>query len=177
MLLKNPQTRFEEIYSIYKESFPENERRTREGQKKVLENPRYRLRAMEEDGEILAFLGYWNLDSCVFVEHLATTERCRGKGYGKQLVKEVIREAKSPLFLEIEPVTEKKPMTGRRAEFYKRLGFHPNSFLYLQMPLKPLDSPVRLWIMSHGRPVTEEEFKPYKEEIYEKVYGFFTGQP
>lgn len=177
MLLKTPQTRFEEIHSIYLESFPKNERRTRDGQKMILENPRYRLRAVEEDGKILAFLGYWNLDTCVFLEHLATTGRCRGKGYGKQLVMEVLREAEVPLFLEIEPVTEKDPMTGRRAEFYKRLGFHLNSFPYFQMPLKPLDSPVPLWIMSYGGPVTEEEFKPYKEEIYETVYGSFTGQP
>lgn len=176
MLLKTPQTRFEEIYSIYEESFPESERRTRDGQKRVLESPRYRLRAMEEDGEILAFLGYWNLDSCVFLEHLATTERCRGKGYGKQLVEEVIREAKLPLFLEIEPVTEKDPMTRRREEFYKRLGFHSNSFPYFQLPLKPADAPVRLWVMSHGNTVTEEEFEIYKKEIYETVYGFFTGQ-
>jgi|GEM_PF-5389131 len=30
MLLKNPQTRFEEIYQIYKESFPNIERRTKD---------------------------------------------------------------------------------------------------------------------------------------------------
>ena len=34
MLLKKPQTRFEEIYRIYKESFPDIERRTKDDQKR-----------------------------------------------------------------------------------------------------------------------------------------------
>lgn len=171
MLLKNPQTRFEEIYRIYEESFPDVERRTRDGQREVFDDPRYRVRVMEESGEILAFLGYWDLPGCIFLEHLATTERCRGKGYGKLLVEEAMGETDKPVFLEIEPITEENPMTGRRAGFYERLGFHLNPFFYEQMPLKPSDGPIPLRIMSHGKPVAEEEFKPHKKEIYNIVYG------
>ncbi len=171
MFLNNPQSRFEEIYSVYEESFPDLERRTKEGQKKVFHNPDYRIRIVEEEGEILAFLGYWNLPGCIFLEHLATTEKSRGKGYGKVLVKEVLKEAEKPVFLEIEPVTEADPMTGRRAGFYQRLGFHLNSFDYQQMPLKPEDEPMKLMIMSYERAVTETEFEPYKKEIYRLVYG------
>lgn len=171
MLLKTPETRFEEIYRIYEESFPDVERRTREGQKKVFSDPCYRIRIVEEEGKILAFLGYWELSTSVFLEHLATTETCRGKGYGKQLVEEVVEESSKPVFLEIEPVTEEDPMTGRRAGFYERIGFHLNFFYYEQMPLKAGDTPTPLQIMSYGKAVTEEEFKAYKEEIYEVVYG------
>lgn len=171
MLLKNPLTYFEKIYSIYEEAFPPVERRTKEGQKQVLKNSSYRVRVMAEKDEILAFLGYWELDSCVFLEHLATTTQCRGKGFGKLLAEEVMKETEKPIFLEIEPVTEEDPMTGRRAGFYERLGFCINTFFYEQMPLKEGDSPVPLWVMSHGQPLTAEEFKPYKREIYEKVYG------
>ncbi|WP_077612131.1 GNAT family N-acetyltransferase [Clostridium sp. Marseille-P2415] len=171
MLLKNPQPRFEEIYRIYEESFPDVERRTKDGQREVFDNPRYRVRVMEENGEILAFLGYWDLPGCVFLEHLAATERCRGKGYGKLLAEEAVGETGKPVFLEIEPITEENPMTGRRAGFYERLGFYLNTFFYEQMPLKPSDGPIPLWIMSHGKSVTEEEFKPYKKEIYNIVYG------
>lgn len=175
MLLKNPQTRFEEIYQIYKESFPDIERRTKDDQKRVFGNPCYGVRVIEEEGKILAFLGYWDLPSCVYMEHLATTEACRGKGYGKQLVTEILEETKKPVFLEIEPITEKDPMTKSRAKFYERLGFHLNFFPYKQLPLKPKDNPTPLWIMSNGKPVTEEEFQPYKKEIYEFVYGIPGG--
>lgn len=171
MLLRNPQTRFDEIYCIYKEAFPPVERRTRDGQKKVFENSRYGVRVIEESGGIVAFLGFWELPGCVFLEHLASTKQCRGKGYGKHLVMEALRETKKPVFLEIEPITEENPMTGRRAGFYERLGFSVNSFSYEQMPLKPSDSPIPLWVMSYGGTMTEEGFKPYKKEIYEIVYG------
>ncbi|WP_394523151.1 GNAT family N-acetyltransferase [Lacrimispora sp. JR3] len=171
MLLNTPQSRFEEIYRVYEEAFPEVERRTREGQKKVFQNPDYRIRIAEEEGEVAAFLGYWNLPGCVFLEHLATAEKSRGKGYGKLLVEEVLAEAEKPVFLEIEPVTEDDPMTARRARFYERLGFYLNSFDYLQMPLKPEDEPIKLMIMSYGGPVAEKEFDVYKKEIYRLVYG------
>lgn len=171
MLLNNPASRFEEIYPIYEEAFPEIERRTREDQLKVFANPCYRLLTVEEEGCILAFLGYWKLDSCLFIEHLATTAECRGKGYGKDLVLECLNQAQGPVFLEIEPVTEEDPMTGRRQGFYERLGFFCNTFPYLQMPLKPGDEPNPLWIMSHPGAIDEEAFLPYKKEIYRSVYG------
>lgn len=171
MRLQNPQMRFEELYRIYDESFPDEEKRTKEGQRRVLEDPMYRLLVMEEHGRILAFLGYWELPDCCFVEHLATTEACRGKGYGKRLLGELTGEAGKPIFLEIEPVTEEDPMTRRRKGFYERLGFVANSFPYEQMPLKEGDRPIPLWVMSYGRAFSEEEFLPYKKEIYHYVYG------
>ena len=171
MLLKHPKSRFEEIYQVYEEAFPAIERRTREGQEKVFDHPLYRVRIVEEEGKVFAFLGYWELSGCIFLEHLATLKQSRGKGYGKRLVEEVLKETEKPVFLEIEPVTEADPMTGRRAGFYERLGFHLNPFFYEQMPLKPEDNPLRLMIMSYGAPMTKEEFLPYKKEIYEMVYG------
>lgn len=173
MMLEHGTARFEEIYHIYEESFPAIERRTREGQRTVFESPYYRVRVMEEDGVILAFLGYWDLPSCVFVEHLATTEASRGKGYGKVLVEECIAATDKPVFLEIEPITEADPMTGRRAGFYERLGFYVNQFPYEQMPLKEGDAPIALWVMSYGDVISREDFYPFKKEIYHHVYGVY----
>lgn len=170
MLLQNPKQRFEEFYKIYEESFPEIERRTKQGQKAVMSTPYYKVRVKEEDGVILAFVGYWDLPDCQFIEHLATTEACRGKGYGKKLVEECIQETDKPIFLEIEPVRKELSMTGRRAEFYQRLGFYSNSFPYWQLPLKEGDEPTVLWVMSYGAPITETAFEPFKKEIYQLVY-------
>lgn len=163
--------RFEEIYAIYRTSFPDVEQRTKDSQAAVLNNPYYRLYIREEEGKILAFLGCWHLPSCCFVEHLATTEACRGKGYGKDLIVECLADTEKPVFLEIELICEEDPMTGRRAGFYERLGFVANTFPYEQMPLKQGDAAIPLWVMSYGNAVTEEEFLPYKREIYQLVYG------
>ncbi|MDO5417976.1 MAG: GNAT family N-acetyltransferase [Lachnospiraceae bacterium] len=166
---------FDEIYPIYEEAFQAIERRSREGQRETFAHPRYRIRVIrdEETGAVISFLGYWELDSCLFLEHLATTEASRGKGHGRRLLEECKaegREKGKPLFLEIEPVTEEDPMTGRREGFYKRCGFCTNSFYYEQMPLKEGDRPIPLWVMSCPEPVSEEDFLPYKKEIYQVVY-------
>lgn len=168
--LKDIEARYKEIWSIYEEAFPDHERRTKEGQLEAMTNPYYRLLTKEENGKIMAFLGYWDLPGCCFVEHLATTPACRGKGYGKDLVIDCIKEEKKPVFLEIEPITAEDPMTARRAGFYERLGFHCNHWPYQQMPLKEGDSPCSLWVMSYQRTYGEMEFAPYKKEIYEIVY-------
>lgn len=170
MLLNNPKQRFEEFYQVYEEAFPAVERRTKEGQRAAADREGYRLRVVEENGVIIAFLSYWELDSCTFLEHLATTPACRGKGIGKALLEECLLEAKKPVFLEIEPVTAEDEMTGRRAGFYQRTGFFLNDFPYLQMPLKEGDSPIPLKVMSYPEAISEEEFLPYKKEIYLKVY-------
>ena len=171
MLLTDPQMRYDELYKIYEDAFPEPERRTREGQQRVLSDPMYRVRVKEEDGHILAFAGYWNLPGCQFLEHLATSGECRRKGYGQALVEEFLAETDKPAFLEIEPVTEKNPMTGRRRAFYERLGFVVNLFPYEQMALREGGVPIPLWVMSHRDPITEEGFMPFKKEIYRYVYG------
>lgn len=41
----------------------------------------------------------------------------------------------------------------------------------MQLPLKEEDHPIPLWVMSYGKPVTKEEFEPYKNEIHEIAYG------
>lgn len=171
MLLRDAKARFEECYAIYEDAFPPCERRQKEEQKKILENPRYRVRIQEEKGAVAAFAGYWKLPGCLFLEHLATAPLYRGRGCGGRLVKECLAETELPVFLEIEPVTGDDPASERRAAFYERLGFCTNSFPYMQLPLKDGDEPIPLWIMSHGGPVSSKRFEPYKKEIYSLVYG------
>ena len=87
------------------------------------------------------------------------------------MVEECLAGNDQPGVLEIEPVAEKGPDTGRRGWFYGPLGFFINTFPYMQLPLKEEDHPIPLWVMSYGKPVTKEEFEPYKNEIHEIAYG------
>lgn len=174
MLLNDPRKYFSELYEIYEASFPEVERRTEQDQRKVWENPVVDVRTVEMEGKTAAFLTCWKLENCRFLEHLATAPGFRGHGLGRRLVEECVEEAEKaglPLLLEIEPVTEEEPDTVRRAAFYERLGFVVNRFPYEQPPLQAGAPRIPLWVVSHGRPVNEEEFAQYKREIYRKVYG------
>ena len=174
MKLERPEQRFDELYSIYEESFPDSERRTYEDQKKTVEREGCCIRAIEEDGKIVTFLEYWDLESCIFMEYLASTKAWRNKGHGRQLLEACLREAKEkgkPAFLEIEPPTEEDPMTIRRAGFYRRLGFCLDHFPYQQPPLKSGDEWKDLMVMSYGTEIEEEKFRAYQKEIYKTVYG------
>lgn len=162
--------KFDEIYQIMTESFPEQELRSYQGQKDLLDHPWYHIYTRREQEKLLGFLTYWSLPSCVFIEHLATTERSRGKGIGRELMLECLAGTELPVFLEIEPIVEKNIITNRRAEFYKRLGFYVNEFPYQQQPLQYLHRPLDLWVMSYGKTYSEDEFMPYKKEIYAEVY-------
>ena len=103
MLLKEPQSRFEEYYRIYEESFPSKERRTREQQRDILSHPCHRVRIKEEDGSMLAFVSYWELPGCLFLEHLATTERCRGKGMESSWWRNALPRRTNPCFWRLNP--------------------------------------------------------------------------
>lgn len=174
MKLEKPAERFDEIYAIYEASFPESERRTYEDQKEALQREGCSIRVIEEEGKIVSFLEYWHLNSCIFLEYLASAEEWRNKGHGKRLIGECLEEAKEskkPLFLEIEPLTKEDPMTERRAGFYRRMGFCLNKFPYQQPPLKKGDGYKDLMIMSYGVEIEEKRFREYQKEIYSQVYG------
>ena len=98
----------DEVYEIYLESFPEMERRTREGQYRVFEHAHYHIYGKVEDGMIVAFLGYWELPSCLFVEHLASRPECRGRKFGEMLVQECLAVQINRYFWKLSPVTESR---------------------------------------------------------------------
>ena len=163
---------FNQVYEIYQEAFPDVERRPREEQMRVFADPRYHLRIWEEE-KVMAFLGYWEFNSFLFLEHLAVRRDCRGNGCGRKLMEECIQEGKQKgkaLILEIEPASEEAPVTVRREKFYHRLGFFTNYFPYEQQPYREGDQPISLWILSHPYPISEADFLPWKQEIYRTVY-------
>lgn len=161
---------FDKVFEIMDEAFPNNEMRTYEDQKKLLDNDKYNIYAhYDENNEIIGFLAYWNLNNCVFLEHLAVSKNLRGKGTGAKIILDHIKNSTLPVFLEAEPpITD---IAKRRINFYKRLGFHLNEFYYEQPSLRKNENAQRLMIMSYPDAISEEDFIKYKNEIYRDVYG------
>ena len=130
-------SKFDEVFKIMKMSFPESEIRTYEGQKNLLNNPKYRLIVKEgQDGQVLAFMAVWELNNFCFIEHLAVHPNSRGTGIGTKIIKEYLNFAKKPIVLEIEVPNDKYENTVRRKNFYEKLGFKLNNNIYYQLPLK-----------------------------------------
>ena len=68
---------FEEVYRIMEQSFPADERRKKEGQQKLLEEEKYELLGVRNEGVLLAFLAVWEFAEFVFIEHFAVSEKAR----------------------------------------------------------------------------------------------------
>ncbi|CAH0118660.1 hypothetical protein PAE9249_01152 [Paenibacillus sp. CECT 9249] len=161
--------RFDQVFTIMNASFPEIERRTYAGQKKLLSDPHYRLITETDDSDdIIAFLAVWEFSSFRFVEHIAVDPAIRGGGIGGKLMTAYIRESSKPILLEVEPPAT--DVAERRIHFYERLGFRLNPFEYVQPPLQKGQPELPLQMMSYPQLLTEEEFALFQEILYTKVY-------
>lgn len=159
---------FNTIWEIYENSFPEDERRSLDKQKKLLSNPRYSFNPIYDKNKIVAFTAIWNLPNFIFIEHFAIKKEFRGKGYGTKILKNIIEKYDKKVILEVE-----KPETHdakRRIDFYKNLGFFLNKYDYKQPPLGENKQPVPLFLMSYPIEISPEEFINIREVLYEKVY-------
>ena len=161
---------FDEIFAIMDQSFPNNEMRTYEGQLALLDREGYKVvYEKNEDGKIIAFMTVWETDNFTFIEHLATTEECRGKGVGSKLLKNYIKSSKVPVILEVEP-PETSAIAKRRIGFYERIGFKLNEYFYEQPALRHDTEKCELKIMSYPNFLDKETFSMIQNELYKKIY-------
>lgn len=159
---------FDEFWRILCEAFPENEHRSREDHKALLNNPIYQLNYIRENQQVLGFWSLWNIGAFSFMEHLALDNSCRGKGYGTKVFEILFSSLDRPLILEVErPDTEE---AQRRIALYQRLGLHLNLYDYYQPPLQPGFEPVPMYLMSWPEPLEEDAFNTVRERLYDIVY-------
>jgi len=162
-------TTFDQIYALMERSFPVSEYRTREGQRRLLSNPSYRLYTTEESGRIVAFLSLWRLDGFRFIEHLAVDPDLRGGGVGRALLLRALNaERDAPAVLEVEP--PETELSKRRIGFYQRNGFHLHDFPYCQPPMRPGQEPLPLRLMSWPIPLDPAALVRVRDELYARVY-------
>jgi hypothetical protein len=153
---------FDEVYDLMVTSFPSSERRSYEDQKALLEKHNYEIETNRNDnGELLSFMAIWQLNTSHFIEHLAVSPLSRVEGLGGK--------SEKPVLLEVEhPETE---IAKKRIQFYERLGFHLNTHDYVQPPIQAGEEPLPLHIMSYPNPISAEEFKIFKDDIFSELYA------
>jgi len=162
--------KFDSFFELMSEAFPSIERRSYEGQKKLLCDDSYNIIIdNDEDGNIRAFIANWEFNDFSFIEHFAVDRKMRGNGMGISMLEDYLKRFNKPIFLEVE--LPENDISMRRIEFYKRLGFHLNNFEYLQPPLQKQHDFLPLKVMSYPRSVNEIEFMNFKNVVYDKVYN------
>lgn len=160
---------FKEIWTIYKSSFPFDERRSLKQQLKLFKNKRYSFFAVYEIKSLVGIITLWNLNNCIFIEHLAVKRNLTGRGIGTKLLKEFISKHKKTIILEVERA--KSEANKRRISFYKRLGFKLNKHLYTQPSYAKSKSPVPMFLMAYPHKISKPKFSKVREEIHTSAYG------
>ena len=171
MLQKLKPEDFDKVFQIMELSFPEDEHRTYEEQKELLNNSLYQIYILpDESGEnIKAFVAVWEFDEMVYIEHLAVNPEFRNGGLGAMILQELISRSDKQICLEVEP--PKETMAIRRIGFYERNGFFLNEYDYMQPAIFKGRKPIPLLIMTSGRKISKEEFDRIRTVLYTKVYG------
>ena len=150
-------------------SFPQNEYQTFENQKKLLDNPNYHLLAKDdENGNLTAFMAYWDLPEFSFIEHLAVNPNCRGMGLGSKIITEFIKSYNKTIVLEIEVPHDE--ISTKRLRFYEKLGFALNTNEYYQLPLRENSTPMKMYLMSYPQKLSDTDFDKIKHNIYKYIY-------
>ena len=171
--VETPMTRemFSQVFEIMEYSFPPCERRDFEEQFSEFQRPLFRsLTAQTDDSRILGFMNYWELADFVYLEHFAVARELRRHGIGGRLMEQLhIQTNEMRVILEAEP-PEQSDYAARRIVFYRNLGFFPNDYEYFQPPYREGEIPVRLILLSQGKPLTQPEFIRVRDMLYSDAY-------
>lgn len=168
-LEKLEKTDFAQIWEIMEKSFPIDERRSREGQRAVLEDGHYQLYGCRSEEKIIAFFAVWEFPELAFVEHFAVDYRFRNGGIGAGLLQDLLKLLQVAVVLEVEPPKSELPQ--RRIRFYERNGFVLNPYEdYVQPALSEEGEELPLMIMTYPRGVSEREYEQIKDTLYREVY-------
>ncbi|SMB81440.1 Ribosomal protein S18 acetylase RimI [Desulfonispora thiosulfatigenes DSM 11270] len=163
------QETWEVFWEIYNDSFPEDEKRNLQAQKRLLDNPKYKILPYKAKNETIGFCTVWELGDFLYVEHAATHQKVRGKGHGEKMYQGLIKEYPTKIVLEVEPPDTE--IAKRRINFYQRLGFKLNSYDYVQPAYDESKKPVPLMIMSYPNNLVKDEFVDVRDTLYEQVHG------
>lgn len=77
-------------------------REEKEGQQKLLDEEKYELLGVRNEGGLLAFLAVWEFAEFVFIEHFAVSEKARNSGIGGKMLEELARQKAGKVVLEVE---------------------------------------------------------------------------
>ncbi len=157
------------VENLYIESFPPSERRPIE---KMLDfyqnNDLFFIDVAVEDGRLVGFLTYWDIDEFIFAEHFAIAPEFRNGGYGRKVMK-LFQKSPKPIILEVElPSTI---LSERRIGFYQRLGYKLWENVQYQQPAYSVDGlAIPMKLMTYGDLNVERDLIEIRSKIYSIVY-------
>ena len=170
---------FEEAISIYQESFPSNERQTKDTIKKRINENIYQMFIghLENKVVFMALLYPLKKTDFILLDYMATEESFRGKTIGTFFIKNILKKIKPKyLILEIENPRDGNNKTQRkqRMKFYKRLGAKQMKNVRYILPPLSGNVPTEMVLMvlpdySKGK-IESALVKKLIKQIYKELY-------
>ena len=157
---------FNEAFALYESAFPREERRDGKEQNRVLSKEDYHFDLIIDGDSFIGVMLYWEVGDIIFLEHFATAENVRGKGFGAKAL-EKLKEKGKIILLEIEPPVDE--ITNRRYGFYKRNGFIMNDFYLIQAKYHKGDKDLELKVLSYPRILTKKEYDKFYDYMIREV--------
>ena len=167
-LEKLAESDFPSVWKIMQDSFPADERRTMENQKKLLSEEKYELLGCKKEGKLLSFFALWQFEDFLFIEHFAVDKKARNGGLGAVMLSGLQKMNRKKIILEVEPPADE--LTKRRVAFYERNGFCLNDYFYMQPAMAENTKPIPLKIMSYPNKLSMIDFEAVREKLYRSVY-------
>lgn len=162
-------------WELYLAAFPDNERRNLDYHTETMIQKQFHCEVLLESDEPIGILFWWDLSDFTFVEHFATISTVRGRGYGNQILNELISVSKKPILLEVEHPEDE--ISRRRIGFYERMGFVLNDYPYRHPSYQQVEGEfVYLMVMTHPNPITEGELQRFIGNEFPTIH-FRAPQP
>ncbi|MFR9543639.1 MAG: GNAT family N-acetyltransferase [Rikenellaceae bacterium] len=156
-------------WELYLSAFPENERRSLDYHTETMSKEQFHCDVVLDSDEPIGILFWWDLSNFTFVEHLATSSAARGKGYGNQILNELISTSKKPILLEVEHPEDE--ICRRRIGFYERMGFVLNDHPYRQPSFKQRqDQFVDLAVMTYPNPISDSKLQHFVNNEFPVIH-------
>lgn len=158
-----------EVREIYESAFPEDERREWVQLLTLITIPAFRFNLIFNEQILIGLISLWNLEEFVFIEHFAIRDSERGKGYGTEVIRNIISMA-IPVVLEVEEPSS--AMAIKRIRFYERLHFSVSQGEYFQPSYSNDKQMVKMLLMSYPNELLPSNVESTKKLIHEHVYKF-----
>ncbi len=156
-------------WELYLAAFPENERRDLDYHTETMSTSEFHCDVVLDSDKPIGILFWWDLSDFTFVEHLATTPAVRGKGYGNQILNELISRSKKPILLEVEHPEDE--LSRRRIGFYERMGFILNDHPYRHPSYQQTeDEFVDLMVMTYPNPISKSELQHFTTNEFSVIH-------
>jgi hypothetical protein len=185
-LVSSEDPSFDAMYSIYEESIPIRERKSKAQISAITRNPEYKILLLKDDGRVIGFSIIFAPQNEMFclLEYMAIHASYRSMGLGQELFLRTFKANASIDesiigLIEVESDREQSADQKnriRRQSFYRRLGCLRIEGLSYVMPLVGEGLPPQMDILVYlsGRlpTISKHQLKRWMEVIYNKVYGY-----